>query len=81
MPRSNTQNGLPPSGDRPLSVHHVARILGISRRTVRHLAQNEILKGDKGPPTPKLWRFRRLDVETFKAQRDTAERNCSGQMK
>ena len=54
--------------DKPLFVHHVARILGVPRRTVRWWAEKRILPGYKGPPTPKLWRFKREVVEAFKAQ-------------
>jgi len=34
---------------RPLLVHHVAQLLGVSPRTVRHLASNGSLEGFKLP--------------------------------
>jgi hypothetical protein len=55
---------------RLLLVHHVARMCGISRRTVRWHAQRGDLQAFKDPSTPKLWRFLRHDVEDFKARRD-----------
>ena len=57
------------SEDKSLLVHHVARICGISRRTVRWAAVKGVLKGFKRPDTPKLWRFRRSDVIEFMAER------------
>jgi excisionase family DNA binding protein len=61
--------------DRPLLVHHAARALGVSTRTVRWMAENKILEGFKDPRTPKLWRFRREDVEAFRARRIIAGRS------
>ncbi len=55
--------------ERPLLVHHVARICGISRRTVRWAAAQGLLKGFKEPGTPKIWRFWRRDVNTFLEKR------------
>jgi hypothetical protein len=55
--------------DSPLLVHHVARMCGISRRTVRWAAQHGVLPGFRDPRTPKIWRFRREDVISFKACR------------
>jgi hypothetical protein len=61
--------------ERPLLVHHVARICGIARRTVRWAARNGLLKGFKLPATPKIWRFLRQDVMDFKNKRDAAHRS------
>lgn len=55
--------------ERPLLVHHVARLLRLSPRMVRHLAANGILKGFRRPDTPKIWRFWNSDVEQFLARR------------
>jgi hypothetical protein len=63
-----------PNQNKPLLVHHVARMLGVSRRTVRWWADNEILEGFKDPSTPKIWRFKREVVEAFKAQREISGR-------
>jgi len=68
----------PPLGDvlqaasveRPLCVHHVSRILGLSRRTVRHLAASGQLPAFRNPDTPKIWRFWRNDVHAFGARRE-----------
>jgi hypothetical protein len=57
------------SSERPLLVHHVARICGISRRTVRWAAAQGLLKGFKDPRTPKIWRFWRQDVNAFLERR------------
>jgi hypothetical protein len=70
----DTQNRLSPAGDKPLLVHHVTRACGIPPRTVRWMAKHGILQGFKDPETPKLWRFRRADVEAFKTQLETAGR-------
>jgi len=59
---------------RPLLVHHVARICGIARRTVRWAAAKGLLKGFRSPATPKIWRFLRPDVTDFKNRRDVARR-------
>jgi hypothetical protein len=53
------------AGDRPLLVHHVARICGISCRTVRWAAVQGLLVGFKDPRTPKIWRFWRTEVMAF----------------
>lgn len=53
----------------PLLVHHVARICGISRRTVRWAAGQGLLKGFKDPRTPKIWKFWRRDVDAFRERR------------
>jgi hypothetical protein len=55
--------------ERPLLVHHVARICGISCRTVRWAAAQGLLKGFKDPRTPKIWRFWRHDVNAFLERR------------
>jgi hypothetical protein len=60
--------------DRLLLVHHVARSLGVAPRTVRLWAKTGLLKGDRRPPTPKLWRFEREVVDAFKAQREISGR-------
>jgi hypothetical protein len=60
--------------DRPLLVHHVARICGIARRTVRWAAAIGVLKGFRDPATPKIWRFFRKEVIEFKERRDAARR-------
>ena|ERR1700733_14297844 len=54
--------------DRPLFVHHVAIRLSISRRTVRHWAKTGKIKAFKDRKTPKLWRFRKHDVDEFVEQ-------------
>jgi hypothetical protein len=48
---------LQPAAERPLLVHHVARITGYSRRMVRHLAQIGELPGFK--LGKKIWGFDR----------------------
>jgi len=58
--------------DRPLLVHHVAQMCGISRRTVRWAASQGFLKGFRDPRTPKIWRFWRQDVLAFMAKRETS---------
>jgi hypothetical protein len=59
--------------EKPLLVHHVARICGIARRTVRWAAGRGLLKGFKDPRTPKIWRFWRYDVSAFLECRQAAE--------
>jgi hypothetical protein len=54
-----------PAQMRPLLVHHVAQLLGVSPRTVRHLAFTGSLEGFKLQATPKIWRFWRSDIERF----------------
>jgi len=49
--------------ERPLLVHHVAKITGCACRTVRHLAQTNKLHGFK--LGKKIWGFRRVEVERF----------------
>lgn len=60
---------VPMQDDRPLLAHTVARITGLSRRSVRWNAERGFLKGFKDPDTPKLWRFRRADVQQFMLRR------------
>jgi excisionase family DNA binding protein len=48
---------------RRLLVHHVAKRMGYSRRTVRHLAQTGRLRGTK--LGKKIWVFDLSDVEQF----------------
>lgn len=55
--------------ERKLFVHHVARLCGISPRTVRWLASKGTLKGFKDPDTPKLWRFWWSDVVAYLQRR------------
>jgi hypothetical protein len=62
--------------DRPLLVHHVARICHISKRAVRWAAQHGHLKGFKDPSTPKIWRFRRDDVIAYLKKRRNRRRVC-----
>jgi excisionase family DNA binding protein len=54
--------------DRPLYVNTVATRLGLSRRTVRHLAKIGSLRATK--VGPKLWLFRSGDVDEFKTRRE-----------
>ena len=65
--RSNTASAY--GRERPLLVHHVARICGLSCRTVRWAASQGLLKGFKDPGTPKIWRFWRREVNAFLEQR------------
>jgi excisionase family DNA binding protein len=53
---------------RPLLVHHVARRLGISCRTVRHLAKTGKLPGFRAGK--KIWLFLPADVETLRVWRE-----------
>ena len=53
---------------RPLLTHQVARRLRLSPRTVRHLAQ--IGKLPAYMNGPKIWLYRPLDVEAYKARRE-----------
>jgi Helix-turn-helix domain len=53
--------------ERPLLVHHVAKLTGCAYRTVRHLAQTDKLHGFK--LGKKIWGFRRADVERFRRSR------------
>jgi Helix-turn-helix domain len=57
-------------GERPLLVHHVARLIRRKRRTVRHLAQTGRLHGFKLGVGRKIWAFRRSEVERFLGVRD-----------
>lgn len=57
-------------GERPLLVHHVARLIRRERRTVRHLAQTGRLHGFKLGVGGKIWAFRRSEVERFLGVRD-----------
>jgi hypothetical protein len=52
-----------PDLERPLLVHHVARLAGRSPRTIRHLAQMDELHGFR--LGKKIWGFRRSEVERF----------------
>lgn len=49
-----------------IPVHHVARRLGVSERTVRNLAARGDIPAFK--LGPKLWRFRRRDIEALAAR-------------
>jgi excisionase family DNA binding protein len=57
--------------DRPLLVHHVARQLNVSRRTVRWWARAGRLKAFR--LRVKVWAFRREDVASFAAARSRAK--------
>jgi hypothetical protein len=59
--------------ERPLLVHHVARMCGIARRTVRWAASEGLLKGFKDPEKPKIWRFWRHEVMAFLERREAAK--------
>src|SRR6266567_3772411 len=54
---------------RKLRVNNVARRLGLSRRTVRHLAQTGRLRAQK--VRKKIWVFVSTDVDEFHAWRET----------
>jgi hypothetical protein len=58
-----------PLRERPLLVHHVARLVSRSNSTVRYLASRGVLKGFKTPETPKIWRFWRRDIDEFLARK------------
>jgi len=53
--------------ERPLLVHHVAKLTGCACRTIRHLAQTDKLHGFK--LGEKIWGFRRAEVERFRRSR------------
>jgi excisionase family DNA binding protein len=53
---------------RPLFVNNVAKRLGLSRRMVRHLAETGELPAEKGGK--KIWLFRSVDVDAFRARRE-----------
>lgn len=53
---------------RLLCVHHVARIVGLSCRMVRHLAANGQLPARK--KGLKIWTFERNDVEAYVRRRE-----------
>lgn len=61
---------VPPLGGGPrwLLTHIAATRLSLNRRTVRHLAQKGILKGQKRGK--KLWEFREDVVEAFRMARE-----------
>lgn len=61
---------VPPFGDgsRWLLTHIAATRLRLKRRTVRHLAQKGVLKGQKRGK--KLWEFREDVVEAFRMARE-----------
>lgn len=52
--------------DRPLLAHHVAAMCGMSITAIRWNARRGLLKGFRSPGTPKIWRFWREDVESFR---------------
>jgi excisionase family DNA binding protein len=54
--------------DRPLLVNNVASRLGLSCRTVRHLARKGKLRAYKSGQ--KIWKFLAKDVEEFQACRE-----------
>ena len=51
--------------ERPLLVHHVAKLIHRARRTVRYLAQTDQLHGFKLGDGGKIWGFTRAEVERF----------------
>lgn len=53
--------------ERPLLVHHVAKLTGCACRTIRHLAQTDELHGFK--LGKKIWGFGRAEVERFRRSR------------
>lgn len=57
----------PVTNDRPLLVHHVAKIIGRSCRQVRHLALYGDLEGFK--LGRKIWGFHRAAVDAYLASR------------
>ena len=56
-----------------LRVHHVASLLGLPCRTIRHLAATGRLRGQK--TGPRLWAFRGYDIADYLAA--TNERGCN----
>jgi hypothetical protein len=56
--------------ERPLLVHHVARMTGMCESAIRWNARQGFLNGFRYLATPKIWRFRRADVEAFIARRN-----------
>jgi excisionase family DNA binding protein len=53
--------------DRPLLVHHVAKLLGVKCRSVRHWAATGQIAALKSGP--RIWTFQRADVTAFAAVR------------
>jgi excisionase family DNA binding protein len=51
------------AGERLIHVHHVARRLNVSERTVRNLAARGNIPGFK--VGPRLWRFREREIEAL----------------
>jgi hypothetical protein len=68
----------PGTGGPPLLVHHVARIVDLSPRMVRHLAARQELKAFRRSDTPKIWRFHRQDVVAFLVGRRGADGSRRG---
>jgi excisionase family DNA binding protein len=69
MPKQGTNAPVDPSIlGRLLLVHHVAKRLNVSRRTIRYWAQTGQLTGYKDGL--KIWRFREQDVEDYRDIRD-----------
>ena len=58
-----------PNVDRPLLVHHVAKRCGLSGRMVRYLASAGQIPGFRNDSEPKIWRFRKADVDLYIQQR------------
>lgn len=53
----------------PLRVSHVARLCGIPERTLRRYALQGIIPAFHDPERPKIWFFRRADIDRFKTWR------------
>ena len=68
----STFEGGYPLSDRPLLVHHVARMCGLSKRMIRYAAGRGQLRSFRDPNVPKLWLFHRKDVEEFLQRRGEA---------
>jgi len=56
--------------ERPLLVNNVVRLTDMCASAIRWHARRGSLRGFRNPDTPKIWRFRRSDVEVFIAGRD-----------
>lgn len=64
------------SPKRLLRVHHVAKLCGVSPRTVRSWAESGLLSGHKRGP--KLWFFPEEDVQTFLTRYHALSESSSG---
>jgi excisionase family DNA binding protein len=63
--------------NRPLSTRRAAELCGISDRAIRAAASTGRLPGFRQRDTPKLWRFRRTDVERYRDERKGKTRASS----